>query len=492
MAFGVKHFETITGSIVRFFSGNNKTLTDFTIGSRLRTAFEAVAIELEQIYYQLYIGITDGIENGVYNSFNFSLLQASSASGSVRFSRNTPAPVGGITIPAGTQISTPGSSTSPAVIYQSADTVTILEATTYIDAIVVATLDGSIGNASANSITVLVGAPSGVDSVTNPNAFFTGRDLETADERRNRFLKYIDNLSRATLGAVETAALGVDGVVDAKAFESPKLSILIYASPTQTYTDISFEANLPSGAPIACLPPFVSTDDALYIGSDGRFDVLQFVIDQGMSGGAFTWEYWNGTAWVTLPYTTDSTLALRQGGFLTFTKPTNWRDSLVNSVRKFWIRLRVLTPSVSRIATIVWTKAAPLPGVIQLVAMNASATLTPSLRTAVSNAVEGYRAAGVRVTVVPPYITTVNVTANLKLEPLADAAVLQASIQQGISDYLAAFKLGQKLSLSEIIQFIENQSTDILDTVLTSPSDRIDASYDEVLRPGTITVVVQQ
>ena len=492
MAFGVKYFETIAGSISSFFAGNNNTLTDFNIGGRLRTAFEAVAIELEQIYYQLYIGITDGIESGVYKSFEFDLLQSSAASGPVRLSRNTPAPIGGVTIPAGTQVSTPGSDTAPAVVYQSTDTVIILAGQTYIDATVVATVDGSVGNASANTITVLVGAPSGVDSVTNLNAFFTGRDLETSDERRNRFLKYIDNLSRATLGAIETAALGVAGVVDAKAFESPKLSVLIYASPTQTFSDISFEANLPSGAPVACLPPFVSTDDALYIGSDGRFDVLQFVIDQGMSGGAFVWEYWNGSAWTALSYTTDSTLALRQSGFLTFTKPSNWRDTQINATRKFWIRLRVLTPSVSRVATIVWLKAAPLPGVVQLVAMNAAAALPPSLQTAVSNAVESYRAAGIRVSVVPPTVTPVNVTASLKLDPLADAVALQASIQQGISDYLAAFTLGQKLSLSEIVQFIENQSTDILDTVLASPTDRIDTSYDEVLRPGTITVTVQQ
>ena len=65
-------------------------------------------------------------------------------------------------------------------------------------------------------------------------------------------------------------------------------------------------------------------------------------------------------------------------------------------------------------------------------------------------------------------------------------------MQNDIIAFPSAFTLGQKLSLSEIVQFIENQSTDILDTVLASPTDRIDTSYDEVLRPGTITVTVQQ
>ena len=296
MAFGVKHFETIVGSIINFFSGNNNELTDFYIGSRLRTAFEAVGIELEQIYYQLFIGINSGIEDGVYNSFNFTLIQSAPASGSVRFSRLTPAPVGGITIPAGTQISTPGSGSSPAVVYATTDVAVILDGETYIDAFVVATQDGTVGNAPANTITVLIGAPAGVDSVTNPNGFFTGRDIETKDERRERFLTYINNLSRATLGALETAALGVENIVDAKAFESPLLSVFIYKSPTQTFTDISFESNLPSGAPLRVLPDSVSLNDALYIGSDTRFDVLQATLDVGMVGGAAIWEYWNGSA----------------------------------------------------------------------------------------------------------------------------------------------------------------------------------------------------
>lgn len=489
MAFGVKHFETITGSIVNWFSGNNSEITDFNIGSRIRTMFEAVAIELEQIYYQLFVGISGGIETAVFNSFDFPLLQARAASGTVRFSRTTPAPAGGVTIPAGTQVGTSGEDT---VVYQTTDTVVIPEGATFIDATVVSTSEGSRGNAPANTVTVLLGAPAGVNSVTNQNSFFTGRDLENADERRDRFQKFIANLSRSTLGAIENAAGGVDNVVDAVAFESPRLSVFVFDSITSAFTDVSFEANLPSGSPKRALPAVVSANAALYTGADSRFGTLKADLDVGMVGGALAWEYWNGSAWVALPYSSDTTETLKKSGFLVFTKPANWRDASVNGTRKFWLRLRVTDPAMSQVATLVQIKVEPLPGIVMLVAMDASATLPSSLRTAVSNAVEGYRAAGIRVSVVPPVVTPVAVTVALTADPLADATALQALVQQRVSDFLAAFTLGRKLVLSELIQFIENQSSDITEAVVSAPSDRIDASFDEVLRPGTITIQVQQ
>ncbi len=491
-SFGVKYFETIAGSIINFFAGNNSALTDLNVGSRLRTIFEAVAIELEQIYYQLFIGIVEGIKTAVYDSFSFPLLQARAASGTVRFSRTTPAPVGGVTIPSGTQVSTSGSSTSPAVAYQTVDTVVILEGETFVDALVVSTTDGSISNAPANTIIILIGAPSGVSAVTNQAAFFTGRDLETDSERQARFQTFIANLSRSTLGAIENSALSVDNIVDAVAFESPKLSVFVFSSITTLYGDISFESNLPSGMPQRALPATIQTNDALYIGSDGRFDVLQWILDAGRVGGAAIWEYWNGTAWVTLPFISDSTSLLGTSGTLAFAKPSNWRDVTVNGARKYWVRMRITNPAISQAPKIIEVKASPLPGVVNLVAMDSSAALAPSLKTAVINAVEEYRAAGIRVSVFGPTVTLVPVTATIIADPLADADAIQALVKQAITDYISAFTLGRKLTLSELIQLIENQSTDIEETILDAPTDRIDTSFDEVLRPGTVTVTVQQ
>jgi uncharacterized phage protein gp47/JayE len=491
-SFGVKYFETIAGSIMSFFAGNNSALTDYNVGSRLRTIFEAVAIELEQIYYQIFVGVSDGIKTAVYDSFSFPLLQSRAASGLVRFSRNTPAPVGGVTIPSGTQVATSGSTTAPSVAYQTVDTVIILEGATYIDALVVATTDGAVGNAIANTVINLIGSPSGVNSATNPAAFFTGRDIETDSERQSRFQRYIANLSRSTIGAIENAALTVENVVDAVAFESPKLAVYVYSAITTLFTDISFEANLPSGSPQRALPATISYGDNLYVGSSGRFDVLQFILDAGRVGGAATWEYWNGAEWTALSYISDSTSRLLTSGTLAFNKPANWRDVTVNGSRKYWVRLNITSPSISQAPKIIEVKASPLPGVVNLVAMDSTAALSASLRTSVMNAVELYRAAGIRVSVFGPTTTNVDVTVTITADPLADAEALEASVTQAIIDYISSFSLGRKIVLSELIQLIENQSTDIEETILVAPTDRIDTSFDEVLRPGTVTVTVLQ
>lgn len=493
MGFAVKYFETITASIVNWFSGNNNSVTDFNVGSRLRTMFEAVAIEMEQIYYQLYVGIKNGIATAVFNSFNFPLLQPQAASGSVTFSRTTPAPVGGITIPAGTQVSTQGTSSSPAVTYQTVDTVVIPAGQLSVSALVVATVTGTVGNAQAGLINTLVGTPTGVNSVTNPNAFFTGTDLETEDQRLARFQKFIANLSRGTLGAIENAALGVVNIVDAVAIESPKLSVFIFNSVFQTFTDISFEANIPGGTPQQTTTSAPSTGDALYVGAANRFNTIKFTLDQGMIGGQFNWEYWNGSAWVTLPFTADSTAYLTNTGFLTFSTPSDWRDTVINGVRRFWIRLRITgtSPAVTHGATLVQAQASPFNGVVEVVAMDASSTLSPTLQANVAAQMDSYRAAGIHVTVVGPTVTTVNVTASIVANPLADTTALETQLQQAISDFINSFTLGQELILSQLIQFIRNQSTDVIDVQITTPTDSLYASFDEILKPGTISVLIQ-
>lgn len=70
-------------------------------------------------------------------------------------------------------------------------------------------VQGSAGNVSANTITVLATGVSGVDTVTNSVAFTNGVDSETDAALRARFQAFIGSLSKATLGAVSAAIAGV-------------------------------------------------------------------------------------------------------------------------------------------------------------------------------------------------------------------------------------------------------------------------------------------
>lgn len=493
LGFVIKYYDTITASMVNWFSGNNSTITDFAVGSSIRTLIESVAVELEGIYYQLYTGITNGIQNAVYTSFNFPLLQPQPASGTVTFSNTTPAPGGGTTIPAGTQVSTAGIGGAAPVVYQTTDTVIMLAGTTSIAAVVIATTTGSVGNAVAGAVNVLVGSPSGVSAVTNPVAFFTGRDLETQSARQARFQNYIANLSRSTLGAITNAARRVATVVDAVAFESPIMTVFVF-SGISGYTDISFESNLPSGAPQNVFNPVVENNDALYIGAASRFGLVKIDLDRGMVGGTYEWEYFGQTTggWRSLPIASDSTNKLAQSGYLSFTKPSDWIDASVNGTRKFYIRLRITHPSTTRVATLVQLKAQPFPGIIYLVAMDASGTLTPSLQSQISNAVNEYRGAGTQVFVTGPTITSLNITVSAQGKLTADPVALEATLEQSINNFLATFTLGQEFILTQLVQFLRNQSTDVIDLTISLPTSNRDAAFDEVFRAGTISVSVYQ
>lgn len=65
-----------------------------------------------------------------------------------------------------------------------------------------ATTAGADGNVSADTITSIVAALPGVDTVTNALAFTTGDDAATDDEFRASFRDYINTRSRATPAAV--------------------------------------------------------------------------------------------------------------------------------------------------------------------------------------------------------------------------------------------------------------------------------------------------
>src|ERR1700744_5744758 len=90
MSFFIKNFEGITASLLQSISQSTTALTDYNVGSKIRTMLEAVAEELEYLYHEMFRGIIEGIDTSVYNSFDFPLLPAVSASGIVTFSSVIP------------------------------------------------------------------------------------------------------------------------------------------------------------------------------------------------------------------------------------------------------------------------------------------------------------------------------------------------------------------------------------------------------------------
>lgn len=201
MSFVTRDFLTILSGMVGRLIATQSQLTDFNIGSVTRSLLESPAAELEALYVQYVNGLLDAIPSAVYLGFDFTRLPATHAGGVVTFygveGRTEP-----VLIPSGTRISVPNTTKT----YETLDDATLAVDYEIALARVVALTAGASGNALPASLTLLGTAIEGIGAVSNLDAMTSGRDQETDAERLERFLRYLDSLSRGTPAALEYAA----------------------------------------------------------------------------------------------------------------------------------------------------------------------------------------------------------------------------------------------------------------------------------------------
>lgn len=197
MAFQIKDFASITASTINWMRSVTRKVTDFNVGSVVRTMLEAVSAEIEELYQQAFIGLREAIAVAVYNSFSFFRQSSVTASGLVRVVIDVSA--SDTTIVAGTKF-TPNVGTVGFIA--SADVV-IPAGSTLGDVPVVATVAGSAGNVAAGTTFALAPNPSGFVSATSQRALINGRDDESDEQRRLRFNEFIASLNRGTIRAIE-------------------------------------------------------------------------------------------------------------------------------------------------------------------------------------------------------------------------------------------------------------------------------------------------
>jgi len=183
--------------MINWMRATTKKVTDYNIGSIVRTMLEAVAAEIDELYQQFFIGVKEAIPVSVYNSFDFDKLPSVYASGLVRVTL-TPSATATL-ISAGTTFAADGLSTT----YTSLNDKTAAIGASFIDVTVRADISGSIGNIAALQSFALSPAPSNIVSATNLNGFSSGVDAETDDERKIRFTAYISSISRSTNAALQ-------------------------------------------------------------------------------------------------------------------------------------------------------------------------------------------------------------------------------------------------------------------------------------------------
>ncbi len=201
MAFQIKDFASITASMVNVIRASTKKVTDFNVGSVIRTMLEAVGIETDQLYQEMFHGLKEAIPVATYTSFDFGLQPAQPATGALTYYASG-TQTSSILIPTGTVAKNP----TTGQLYSTIVDAQIAVGQTQVSVSAVANQNGVAGNCDAGAITERVDALSGVVGVSNLTPFTNGRDQESEEERKLRFIGYISTLNRGTLKAIRYGA----------------------------------------------------------------------------------------------------------------------------------------------------------------------------------------------------------------------------------------------------------------------------------------------
>src|SRR5688572_3058858 len=157
---------------------------DLELVHAIAPEFRTVWTAMQMSYLQSFLTTAEG---DALDQF-CALLQiyrrlALKATGEVTFSRDTPAPLGGITIPIGTIVATVSG-----IRFVTSEAVTIDEGDSSVTAAIEASEAGDDSNVGANTIQSLISTVAGIDSVNNAAAVTNGRDRESDTELRARAL----------------------------------------------------------------------------------------------------------------------------------------------------------------------------------------------------------------------------------------------------------------------------------------------------------------
>ncbi|WP_315315593.1 baseplate J/gp47 family protein [Pantoea vagans] len=212
----IKSFNELVSDQVTAIQARALKLVDFSIGSILRSLAESnagVAMWIQQLIVKLLVTTRAATCSGEdldswMADFNFPRLSAVQAVGQVTFSRFTP--TSQALIPLGAQVTTTDGTQHYVVIEDKTMNAWDPVQSGYVIAAGVSSLvvpvqansAGAAGNAQPGTVTVISGAILYVDTVTNTAAFVNGKDAESDDSFRARFVLWISSLSKATKAAI--------------------------------------------------------------------------------------------------------------------------------------------------------------------------------------------------------------------------------------------------------------------------------------------------
>ena len=199
---------TVAANILSYMAAQSGVVTDYNIGSQIRTNSEAIGSveELQGISAQAQA--FQAMVYSAYSAFGIYPLTAQPATGTITFltgtGSNPPPASQAVLIPAGTIVATIGGTQ-----FNTTQAVTLLQNSTSISAPIVAVAGGTSGNTSANTITQIVtGLPYAL-FCTNYAATTGGQNAESASQTLARFTAAVAAIGLGTPVAIANSAIGV-------------------------------------------------------------------------------------------------------------------------------------------------------------------------------------------------------------------------------------------------------------------------------------------
>lgn len=237
---------------------NTDKINDFSIGSAMRSMYEAIGIEVEQLYVLTRENIEEALEKGVYSSFGFKRREAIRAYGMVQIVFHNPIQQEMI-ISRGTRFAS--NITGYSQVYETLEDYIVPKGSIMTEVMAYSLTPGETGNIPKNIINVMKTPLANMKSVYNPQAIQTGQNREPLEELRSRFQLYIKSLSKATVPALEYGTREIPEVTGVFIHEETG-KVTIYAHdrngnlPESVKRDI--EANMfyyrPAGIPVEIKP----------------------------------------------------------------------------------------------------------------------------------------------------------------------------------------------------------------------------------------------
>lgn len=205
----LKSISEILSRLVDLTLINTYSLNDFSVGSTILSIYEAVSMELEQFYVLSRENILWGIEEGVYEAFNFPRRPARRAYGEVTIEFHT-AVTSPVYISRGNSFHS--SLTGYNQRFETLQDYVVPTGESKVKLVVYCTQEGTIGNIPRNVINMSANNLTNIKKVYNETEFLTGTEKESLDDVKQRFQSFVETRGRATNKSIRYGARTVEDV----------------------------------------------------------------------------------------------------------------------------------------------------------------------------------------------------------------------------------------------------------------------------------------